>query len=125
MKILTIIARVLLGLMFVVFGLNGFLHFIHGEPSGEAAKNFATALASTGYFSVIFFFQLLGGALVLLGWVPLGLVILCPIIVNILLFHVFMAPEGLPMAVVVALLAAFLVWRYWENFAGIFKRRAA
>ena len=58
--------------MFVVFGLNGFLHFIQGQPSGEAAKNFATALASTGYFSVIFFFQLLGGALVLLGWVPLA-----------------------------------------------------
>lgn len=123
MKTLTIIARVLLGLIFLVFGLNGFLHFIHmPPPNGEMAKQFGTALASTGYFNVIFFLQLLGGALVLLGWVPLGLVVLCPIIVNIVLFHGFMAPEGLPMAAVVSLLALFLIWSYWKNFAGLLRR---
>lgn len=123
MKIVTIIARVLLGLIFVVFGLNGFLHFIHmPPPAGEAAKQFGTALASTGYFSVIFFLQILGGALVLLGWVALGLVVLCPIIVNIVLFHAFMAPEGLPLAIVCSVLALFLIWRCWANFAGLLRR---
>lgn len=123
MKIVTIIARILLGLIFVVFGLNGFLHFIPmPPPTGDAAKQFGTALATTGYFQVIFSLQLLGGLLVLLGWVPLGLVILCPIIVNILLFHSFMAPEGLPLAIVVSLLALFLIWSYWKNFAGLLRK---
>lgn len=119
MKIATIIARILLGLIFVVFGLNGFLHFIPmPPPAGEAARQFGTALATTGYFQVIFLLQIVGGALVLLGWVPLGLTILCPVIVNIVLFHVFMSP-GLALPVVVCLLALFLIWRYWKNFAGI------
>ncbi|HEY3661960.1 MAG TPA: hypothetical protein VGL24_02275 [Chthoniobacterales bacterium] len=123
MKIVTIIARVLLGLTFVVFGLNGFLYFIHmPPPSGEAAKQFGTVLATTGYFNIIFLLQIVGGALVLLGWVPLGLIVLCPIIVNIVLFHAFMAPEGLPLAVVCSLLALFLIWRYWGNFAGLLRR---
>jgi len=83
MKIVTVIARVLLGLIFLVFGLNGFLHFIHmPPPTGAAAQEFGTALATTGYFNVIFLLQLVGGLLVLLGFVPLGLTILCPIIVT-------------------------------------------
>ena len=123
MKIVTIIARLLLGFVFVVFGLNGFLHFIHmPPPTGAAAQQFGTALATTGYFNVIFLLQLVGGLLVLLGWVPLGLTILCPMIVNIVLFHVFMAPSGLPLAIVVSLLALFLIWRYWANFAGLLRR---
>ncbi len=123
MKIATLIARILLGLIFVVFGLNGFLHFIPmPPPTGEAAKQFGTALATTGYFHVVFFLQLLGGALVLLGWVPLGLVILGPIIVNIFLFHAFMAPDGLLMAIVVSLLALFLIWSYWKNFEGLLRK---
>ena len=123
MKIVTIIARVLLGLVFVVFGLNGFLHFIHmPPPTGAAAQQFGTALATTGYFNVIFLLQLVGGLLVLLGFVPLGLTILCPIIVNIVLFHVCMAPSGLPLAIVVSLLALFLIWRYWANFASLVRK---
>lgn len=122
MSIATISARILLGLIFVVFGLNGFLHFIPmPPPEGEAAKQFGTALSTTGYFPVVFLLQIVGGALVLLGWVPLGLVILCPIIVNIVLFHVLMAP-GLGMAIFVSFLALFLIWRYWKNFAGLFQK---
>ncbi len=120
MKIVTIIARILLGLIFLVFGCNGFLHFIHPPPpANPLAVQYFTALAATGYLSVVFAFQILGGLLVLIGFVPLGLVILCPIIVNIVLFHGCMAPEGLPLALVCALLALFLIWRYWANFAGI------
>ena len=102
MKIVTIIARVLLGLIFVVFGFNGFLHFIHmPPPTNPAAIQFFTAVGTTGYMNVVFLLQIIGGLLVLLGFfVPLGLTILCPIIVNIVLFHAYMAPEGLPLACV-------------------------
>ncbi len=122
MKILTILARILLGLAFVVFGLNGFLHFL--PMKGEMpplAMQFITAIGPTGYMSTIFALQILGGLLVLAGFVPLGLTILCPIIVNILLFHTFLAPSGAVPGIVTALLALFLVWRYWANFAGLLR----
>jgi uncharacterized membrane protein YphA (DoxX/SURF4 family) len=126
MKIATIIARVLLGLIFVVFGFNGFLHFIPmPPPANPLAVQFGTALAVSGYMNVVFAFQIIGGALLLLGFfVPLGLTILCPIIANIFLFHACMAPEGLPLALVCALLALFLIWRYWPNFAGLMRSTA-
>jgi putative oxidoreductase len=120
MKIVTIIARILLGLMFVVFGLNGFLHFL--SMKGElppTAMQFIGAIATTGYGSVVFGLQTLGGLLVLIGLVPLGLTILCPIIVNILCFHCFLAPNGILPGAVAAILAIFLIWRYWANFAGL------
>ena len=96
MKIVTIIARILLGLVFVVFGFNGFFHFIHmPPPTNPAAGQFFSAVSTTGFMSVVFFLQIIGGLLVLLGFfVPLGLTILCPIIVNIVLFHVCMATGG-------------------------------
>jgi uncharacterized membrane protein YphA (DoxX/SURF4 family) len=126
MKIVTIIVRVLLGLIFVVFGLNGFFHFIHmPPPTNPAAVQFFTAVSTTGYMKVVFALQIMGGLLVLLGFfVPLGLTILCPIIVNIVLFHCCMAPDGLPLAIVTSLLALFLIWRYWANFAGLLRQGA-
>lgn len=126
MKIVSIIARLLLGLIFVVFGLNGFLHFIHmPPPTNPLAVQFFTALSLSGYMKVVFALQIAGGVLVLLGFfVPLGLTILCPIIVNILLYHGCMAPDGLPLALVCALLALFLIWRYWANFAGLVRQGA-
>jgi putative oxidoreductase len=125
MKIATIIARVLLGLIFLVFGLNGFLHFLNmPQPPHPLAGQYMTALALSGYLQAVFALQIVGGLLLLAGLAPLGLVILCPIIVNILLFHGLMAPEGLPLAVVCALLAAFLIWRYWVHFAGIVRAQA-
>ncbi len=125
MKIVTIIVRVLLGLIFLVFGLNGFLHFLPmGEPPGGPAGQFFGAVSTTGFLNAIFALQLLGGLLLLAGWGPLGLTILCPIIFNILLFHLCMAPSGLLPGVVTALLALFLLWRYWENFAPLFRRRS-
>jgi uncharacterized membrane protein YphA (DoxX/SURF4 family) len=89
MKIVTIIARILLGLAFVVFGLNGFLHFIPGPPPppDSPAGQFFAAVTTSGFIKPIFALQFIGGLLVLLGiFVPLGLTILAPIIVNILLF---------------------------------------
>ena len=89
MKILTIIARLLLGLIFVVFGCNGFLHFLHmPPPTNPLAVQYFTALAITGYLNVVFALEIIGGVLLVVGmFVPLGLTILCPIIVNALLFH--------------------------------------
>ena len=123
MKIATIIARSLLGLIFVVFGSNMFLHFIPMPPPPEGpAREFMTALFLSHYLYVVGALQVVGGVLLFTGrWTPLGLVLVGPVIVNILCFHVLMAPAGLPMAIVVSLLALFLLWRYREHFAGLVK----
>ena len=127
MKIVTIIARILLGLAFVVFGLNGFLNFIPAPPpvpDSPAGQFFAVASA-TGFMKPIFALQFIGGLLVLLGiFVPLGLTILAPIIFNILLFHLCMAPgvnEMMP-GIIVTVLEVFLISRYWANFRGLLQR---
>jgi len=121
MKIATIIARSLLGLIFVVFGSNMFLRFIPMPPPPEGpAREFMTALFLGHYLYIVGALQVAGGLLTLSGrWAPLGLTLLGPVIVNILCFHALMAPAGLPMAIVVSALALFLVWRYSQNFAGL------
>ena len=121
MKIATIISRNLLGLTFVVFGSNMFLHFIPMPPPPEGpARDFMTALFVSHYLYVVGALQVAGGVLLLLERrAPLDLVLLGPVIVNILCFHPLMAPAGLPMAAVVSALALFLLWRYREHFAGI------
>ena len=121
MKIATILARSLLGLIFVVFGSNMFLHFIPmAPPPGGPARDYMAALFVSRYLYVVGALQVSGGLLLLTGrWVPLGLTLLGPVIVNILAFHALMAPAGLGMAIVVSALALFLVWRYRENFVGL------
>jgi uncharacterized membrane protein YphA (DoxX/SURF4 family) len=121
MKIATIIARALLGLIFVVFGSNVFLHFIPMPPPPDGpAREFMTALFLSHYLYVIGALQVAGGLFLFSGrWAPLGLTLLGPVIVNILCFHAFMEPAGLPMAFVVLALAIFLGWNYRKNFAGI------
>src|SRR5882762_7083289 len=123
MKVATIIARVLLGLMFVVFGSNIFFHFIPmtpPKPPPPLATDFSKALMESHYMYVVGFLQVAGGLLLLIGrYVPLGLMLLGPVIVNILLFHIFLDPTGLPMAIVVSVLALFLLWRYRSSFAGL------
>ena len=122
MKIATIIARVLLGLVFVVFGSNAFLHFINAPPMSGPAGAFIGALMDTGYMKVVASCQVLGGLILLIGrYVPLGLTLLGPVIVNILCFHIFMNHEGWQLASVVAALALFLLWRHRTNFAGLLK----
>jgi len=121
-KVATIVARVLLGLVFVVFGSNIFLHFIPMPPLPGTAGDFSKALMQSHYIYVVGLLQVMGGLLLLIGrYVPLGLTLLGPVIVNILLFHIFLDPSGLPMAIVVAVLALFLLWRHRTNFAGLLK----
>jgi putative oxidoreductase len=122
MKIAVVIARVLLGMAFVFFGLNGFLHFMKGPLPGGAAGDFTKAMFLSGYFYVVAGFQVAGGALLLIGrFVALGLTLLGPVIVNILLFHAFLEPTGIQIGIVVACLEAFLIWAYRDRFAPIFK----
>ena len=123
MKIVTIIARILLGLAFVIFGSNGFLQFLPMPPlPHNAAGDFLRALFVSHYVYAIAACQVIGGLLLVIGrYVPLGLTILGPIIVNIVLFHIFLLAEGLPMALVFAALYLFLLWRYRAAFAGILR----
>lgn len=121
MKIATVIARVLLGLVFVFFGSNVFLHFLGNPPPPQGlAGEYFHALSASGYIYVIGAFQVVGGLLVLIGrFVPLGLTILGAMIVNIWCFHILIAPAGFGPAIVVTVLELFLVWRYRDAFAGM------
>ncbi len=120
MKVAVLIARILLGLIFVVFGANGFLHFIPSTPPPGAAGQFAGLLFTTHYYIVVFALQFIGGVLLLVGrYIPLGLVILAPIIVNILLFHIHMAPSGIGPGLFATVLWFIVFAAHRESFRGI------
>lgn len=123
MKILTIIARIFLGLVFVFFGSNAFLHFLPMPPLPEGlAGLYLKAFLESGYVYVIGGMQVIAGLLLLIGrFVPLGLTLLAAIIFNIWAFHILMAPEGFPPAVVVTVVELFLIWQYRSAFAPILK----
>jgi putative oxidoreductase len=126
MKIAALIARFLLGLIFFVFGLNGFFNFIHmGQLPTGVAGQFIGALFQSHYVYIVSALQVVGGALLLVNrYVPLALVLLGPVIVNIFLFHLLMEHTGLPLAIVVVILWVVLFLRYRQSFAGIFVQRA-
>lgn len=124
MKIAFTIARVLLGLLFTVFGLNGFLHFIPMQPPAGLAGQYMGALFVSHYLVVVFLLQLTGGLLLLANrYVPLALLLLGPVVVNIVLFHSFLAPEGLPMAFLAALLWVVVFAGVRRAFTGVFVQR--
>jgi uncharacterized membrane protein YphA (DoxX/SURF4 family) len=125
MKILTLIARLLLGLTFVVFGLNGFLNFISMGPMPTGlAGQFIGALIQSHYMWVVAALQVAGGALLLMNrFVPLGLVLLGPVIVNILCYHVFLNPTGIALALVVTILWFIVFYGHRQYFSGIFVQR--
>lgn len=122
MRIATLIVRILLGLVFTIFGLNGFFHFLPNPAMPAAAGQFFGALFATGYMiPLLFATQLVGGILLLIGFfVPLAIVILAPVVVNIFFFHLFLAPEGLPLAIIVVVFELFLAWRHSTAFAPLF-----
>jgi putative oxidoreductase len=124
MWIAVLIARILLGLLFLVFGLNGFLHFIPMPPPSGLAGQYMGALFVSHYLVVVFLLQVVGGALLLANrYVPLGLLLLGPVLVNILLFHSFMAPEGLPIALFATVLWVIVFAGVRKAFAGVFVQR--
>jgi putative oxidoreductase len=124
MKITIVIARFLLGLIFLVFGLNGFLHFIPATPPSGTAGQFVGALFVSHYLVPIFLLQIVSGVLLVLNrYVPLALTLLAPIIVNILLIHILMLPSGLPLALAVTVLWFVVFPSVRSAFAGLWQQR--
>ena len=129
MKIVALICRILLGLMFIVFGANILHPFLPAPPlppAGSPTAQFMGVMMPSGWMHHVGFFQVLGGLLVLIGGTtPLGLCILGPIIVNILIFHILiMGGHGIGPGLVAALLEIVLIYAYRANFAGIFTYQA-
>ena len=126
MRILILVARLLLGLMFFVFGLNGFLNFLNMGPMPTGlAGQFIGALIQSHYFWVVAALQVIGGALLLIGrYVPLALVLLGPVIVNILLYHFLLNPAGMALAIVATILWFVVFYGYRQYFSGLFAQRA-
>lgn len=125
MKIAVTIARLLLGLVFLFFGSNLFLHFLPmgPMPSGPAGQFFG-ALAASNYMYVVAVFQVAPAILLLIDrYVPLALTLLGPVIVNIFLVHVLMAPSGIPLAVVVIILWLVTAYGVRSAFRGLFQQR--
>jgi uncharacterized membrane protein YphA (DoxX/SURF4 family) len=123
MKIAAIIARILLGLVFTVFGLNAFHPFIPmsgSMPTGDAGA-FIGALMASHYILGVAAFEVVGGVLLLIGgrFAPLGLVMVGPVIVNIAFYHIFLNPQDAVPAVVVSVLSLFLLYYYRRAFAGL------
>ena len=118
MRIVTMIARFLLALIFIVFGLNGFLQFLDMGPMPTGlAGQFMGALIQSHYFWVVAALQVVGGVLLLVNrYVPLGLVLLGPVIVNILLYHIFLNPAGMLMAIVVTVLWLIVFYDRRQHF---------
>jgi uncharacterized membrane protein YphA (DoxX/SURF4 family) len=124
MRTVSVIARYLAGVIFFVMGLNGFLNFIPLPPPGGIAGQFMGALYVSHYLWVIFAFQVIGGLLLLVNrYVPLAAALLAPVIVNILTFHVLMAPSGLPLALFVAILWVAIFIEVRPAFSGLFQSR--
>jgi putative oxidoreductase len=127
MKIATIVARYLLGLMFTVIGLNGFLHFIpQPPPPNPLAIQFLVAVSASHFAAFFFGLQVLAGLLLLFGlFVPLALTVLAAELYNILAFHLTMAPGSIEPALVACVLWILVFLRYRESFNGIFNAKPA
>src|ERR1700689_1667506 len=124
MRTASVVARYLTGVIFLVMGLNGFLNFIPFPPPGGVAGQFMGALYVSHYLWVIFAFQVIAGVLLLVNrYVPLAVAILAPVIVNILCFHALMAPSGLLLAVLVAVLWALVFVDVRPAFSELFQSR--
>jgi len=126
MKYTFVIARVLLGLVFAVFGLNAFLHFIPNPPVPGLAGQFMGALLGSHYYVIAFGTEVLGGVLLLSNrFVPLALTLLGPVIVNILSFHMFLDSENMAPAIVVTALWFVVFSQVRSCFAGLFVAKNA
>ncbi len=124
MKIASTIARYLLGFLFLVFGLNGFLHFIPQPPATGLALQFFIAVSASHFMVAVFAIQVIGAVLLLINrYVPLALALLGPVIFNIILFHITMNPSGLPLALFTTILWILVAVGVRPAFRGIFLQR--
>src|SRR6187551_2434787 len=119
------IARVVLGLVFFVFGLNGFLHFLPQPPMSGPPADFAGALFATGYMFPLIKGTEVAVSLLLLSnrYVPLALAVLAPVMINIVAFHAFLAPAGLALPIILLGLHLFLARSYRDAFAPMLHAR--
>lgn len=124
---ITLVLRILLGLIFTVFGLNGFLHFLPMGTLPDPAMKFAMAMMDTGYLmTLVKGVEVISGVLLLSGFfVPLAMLLLSPIIVNIFLFHAFLAPGngGMVVPSLVVILQIALAYQYKETFSAVLKAK--
>jgi hypothetical protein len=118
-------ARLLLGLVFTIFGLNGFLHFIPTPPMSGPAGAFGGAMFATGYlFQLLKSTEVIAGLLLLSNrFVPLALALLAPVVVNIVAFHTFLAPSGLPLPLVILVLEVYLARSYRDAYSSMLQAR--
>jgi putative oxidoreductase len=116
-----LVARIVLGLLFFAFGLIGVLNLVKAQlPAGDAGV-FVAVLMTHGYMKFVSLLEVIAGLLLLVGrFVPLGLVILGPILVNILLYHILLEPQGVAIGAVATVLEIFLIWAYRLSFRGLF-----
>ncbi|MBV8114665.1 MAG: hypothetical protein JO300_07985 [Silvibacterium sp.] len=125
MKIAALIARILVAIVFLFFGLNGFLHFLPGQLPPGLAGQFVGAMSQSHYDFFVSGIQVIGGALLLINrYVPFALTILGPVIINILLFHLLLFPIGWQPGVVCAILWIILFIHYRQYFSGLFVQKA-
>lgn len=125
MKIVSIIVHILLGLTFFIFGLNGFLNFMHAPlPPGVAGTFLSTLVASHFIYFVCAVQVIAGGLLLVNRFVPLALALLAPVLYNILAYHITMQPSGLPPGLFASILWLILVWRLRDYFAPLFVQKA-
>ena len=127
MKTTSIVARYLLGLMFTVFGLNGFLNFIHQPPpANPLALQFFIAVSASHFAAFFFAVQVLAGLLLLSGFfVPLALTLLAAVLYNILAFHLTLAPASIAPGLVASVLWVLVFLQYRESFNSIFSAKPA
>jgi len=127
MRITTIVARILLGLIFTVFGLNGFMNFIpQPPPTNPLAGQFFMAVSASHFAAFFFALQVLGGLLLLSGYfVPLALTVLAAELYNILAFHITLSPATIAPALVACVLWVLVFIPYRESFTGIFTAKPA
>ena len=127
MRIAALVSRVLLGLIFLTFGLNGFLGFIHQPPPPPGlAGQYLGSLVQSHLYQAASTVEIVTSLLLLSGYfIPLALVLLGPVLANILLFHILMAPAGLAPGAVCFLLWFIVLWSVRGSFAGIFQARAS
>jgi hypothetical protein len=127
MKIVSIVSRYLLGLIFAVFALNGFLNFIPQPPlTNPLAVQFLVSVSESHFAAFFFAAQLIGGLLLLSGYfVPLALTVLAAELYNILAFHLTMSPATIAPALVASVLWVLVFLQYRESFKGIFSVKPA
>ncbi|MDA9309519.1 DoxX protein [Flavobacteriaceae bacterium] len=119
----TTILRMLLGVSLLIFGMNKFIAFIPIFDMAPAAANFMESLNSTGYvlYVVASLELLIGGLLLFKKWVPFALILLAPIVVNILLFHLFLDVSGMLVAVLMLAITGVLIYKYWKSYSSLFQ----